>query len=87
MIVMRNCGFAVPCPMLLALPAQAEPLSLRVASARAVVSAVGSGPVVQVTLAPDGSKALARFTRNHIGRQIQVTAAGRLVLSPVITSS
>ncbi len=45
---------------------------------------MGSGPVVQVTLAPDGSKALARFTRNHIGRRIRVTAAGRLVSSAVI---
>lgn len=70
----------------LPLAAQAETVALRAASATPGADPQTGARVVEVALKPDSQKALADFTRNRVGKRIQLRSNGVLLTSATLQS-
>jgi preprotein translocase subunit SecD len=64
--------------------AHAKPLALHVASVSVATSTNGQ-PIVEVTVTPESAELLRDFSRQQLGRAVEVRVAGRVVMSPVVT--
>ncbi|WMD19753.1 hypothetical protein RAS12_24550 [Achromobacter seleniivolatilans] len=72
--------------LMLPLAAYAESITLHAASATASSDAATSARVVDIELQPDSRKALADFTRERIGKRVQLRSNGVLLSSATVMS-
>ncbi|MBB1596480.1 hypothetical protein [Achromobacter sp. UMC46] len=66
--------------------AHAETVTLQAASATPGADPATGARVVDVALKPDSQKALADFTRNRVGKRIQLRSNGVLLTSATLQS-
>lgn len=72
--------------LMLPLTAYAESITLQAARATASSDPATSARIVDIELQPDSRKALADFTRDRIGKRIQLRSNGVLLSSATVMS-
>lgn len=83
---MRQLARAAALAMLLPCAAYAETVVLHVERATAGVDPRTSARMVDVELKPESRQALADFTRDRVGKRIQLRSAGVLLSSATLQS-
>jgi preprotein translocase subunit SecD len=86
MPLMKHLAFAAALALSLPLAAHAETVTLQAASATPSADPHTGARVVDVALKPDSQKALADFTRNRVGKRIQLRSNGVLLTSATLQS-
>ncbi len=66
--------------------AHAEPLELRPDVVKVEKDPTTSQEVVSITLEPESRKALAAYTRDRVGKVVELRVAGMVVLAPTVRS-
>ncbi|MEN5166795.1 SecDF P1 head subdomain-containing protein [Achromobacter kerstersii] len=83
---MKHLACAAALALSLPLAAHAETVTLQAASATPSADPHTGARVVDVALKPESQKALADFTRNRVGKRIQLRSNGVLLTSATLQS-
>lgn len=86
MPTLRHMALAAVLAGALPLAAQAETVTLQAASATPGADPQTGARIVDVALKPDSQKALADFTRDRVGKRIQLRSNGVLLTSATLQS-
>ncbi|CAB3739531.1 MULTISPECIES: SecDF P1 head subdomain-containing protein [Achromobacter] len=86
MPLMKHLACAAALALSLPLAAHAETVTLQAASATPSADPHTGARVVDVALKPESQKALADFTRNRVGKRIQLRSNGVLLTSATLQS-
>jgi preprotein translocase subunit SecD len=79
----RLSGLFLAGAVVWAMPAAAEPLALAVAQATLAFDQRTSEPVVAFRLTPDATGAFAEFTRQNVGRSVDLRVDGKTITKAV----
>lgn len=80
----RSAMVAAAMTLMLTAAVQAKVLELHVATASVSTSTSGQA-IVDVTVTPESAEVLRDFTRQQLGKAVEVRVAGEVVMSPVVT--
>ncbi|AYD66985.1 hypothetical protein YH64_005030 [Achromobacter sp. LC458] len=86
MPLMRHLVLAVAAAVAMPLAAHAESVTLQAQRATASSDPHTGARVVDIELKPDSRKALADFTRDRVGKRIQIRSNGILLSSATLMS-
>lgn len=86
MSLIKHLACAAALALSLPLAAHAESVTLHAASATPGADPNTGARVVDVALKPESQKALADFTRNRVGKRIQLRSNGVLLTSATLQS-
>ncbi|MEN4920038.1 hypothetical protein ABE485_15300 [Achromobacter spanius] len=86
MPTLRHAAWTAMVAVILPFAAHAETVALKVEQATAGADPHTNARIVDIKLAPDSGKALADFTRDRVGKRIQLRSNGILLSSATLMS-